>query len=93
MLKLKERHMTQQTQLVKEINSMAHESKKIIDDITVIETEIEKYQVHIDQWIKKIEDVSSAVEKIRGVEKPFKIKASNVSKLKDYLMKEVKKNK
>jgi uncharacterized protein YoxC len=53
--------MGQQTHLVKEINGMAHESKKIIDDISGIETEIEKYQVHIDQWIKKIEDVSKAV--------------------------------
>jgi hypothetical protein len=37
-LKLKQRHMTQQTQLVKQINGMAQESKKIIDDISVIET-------------------------------------------------------
>jgi hypothetical protein len=37
--------------------------------------------------------VGSAVEKIRGVEKPFRAKAVNVAKLKDYLMKEVKKNK
>lgn len=85
--------MAQQTQLVKQINGMAQESKKIIDDISVIETEIEKYQTHIDQWLKKIEEVGNAVEKIRGVEKPFRVKAANVGKLKDYLMKEVKKNK
>jgi len=85
--------MAQQTELVREINGMAVESKKIIDDISGIETEIEKYQTHIDQWIRKIEEVSRAVEKIRGVEKPFKVKARNVSKLKEYLMKELKKGK
>jgi uncharacterized coiled-coil protein SlyX len=53
--------MAQQTELVREINGMAVESKKIIDDISGIETEIEKYQTHIDQWIRKIEDVSKAV--------------------------------
>lgn len=46
--------MKQQSDLVKEIQIMSEDSKKIIDDITVIEGDIDKYQGHIDSWIKKI---------------------------------------
>ena len=40
---------------------MSEDSKKIIDDITVIEGDIDKYQGHIDEWIKKIEDMRNTV--------------------------------
>ncbi len=40
---------------------MSIESKKIIDDISVIETDIDKYQVHIDEWTKKIQDLRTTV--------------------------------
>lgn len=53
-INLKELHMKQQSDLVKEIQIMSEDSKKIIDDITVIEGDIDKYQGHIDSWIKKI---------------------------------------
>ena len=33
------------------------------------------------------------VQKIRGTLEPFKVKANNISKLKDHLQKEIKKNK
>ena len=53
--------MKQQTDLVKELSIMSEDSKKIIDDITVIEGDIDKYQLHIDHWTKKIEDLRSIV--------------------------------
>lgn len=46
---------------------MSEESKKIIDDISVIEGDIDKYQLHIDLWIKKIEDLRNTVEKVKKV--------------------------
>lgn len=72
---------------------MSEESKKIFDDITVIEGDIDKYQSHIDVWIKKVEDLRSTVEKVKKVRDPFKLKAANMSKIKDYLTKEIKKQK
>jgi uncharacterized protein YoxC len=84
--------MRQQSELVKEIRSMAVDSKKIIDDITVIETDIDKYQGHIDEWIRKIEELGNNVGKIRSSRTPFRIKASNITKFKEHLSKEIKKN-
>ena len=92
-LNLKAMHMKQQTDIVKEITLMSVESKKIIDDITVIEGDIDKYQVHIDQWIRKIEEVRNVVEKVKKVREPFRLKAANMTKIKDYLAKEIKKKK
>lgn len=59
----------------------------------MIEADIDKYQDHIDNWIKKINGMAGNVQKIRGTLEPFKIKSNNVSKLKDYLQKEIKRNK
>ena len=61
---------------------MSQESKKIIDDITVIEGDIDKYQTHIDTWIKKIDDLTSIVEKVNKVRKPFHRKAHSLTKIK-----------
>jgi len=36
---------------------MSEESKKIIDEINVIEVELDKYHVQIDNWIKTISDM------------------------------------
>jgi hypothetical protein len=47
-LSLKEKHMKQQNEIVKDIKIMSEESRKIINDISVIETDLEKYQVHVD---------------------------------------------
>ena len=66
---------------------MAEESKKIIDDITVIQKDIDKYQVHIDDWIKKIDLLGSSVQKISGTKDSFQIKANNIMKIKEYLTK------
>ena len=85
--------MRQQTELVKEITVMSEDSKKIIDEITMIQGDIDKYQLHIDHWVKKIEDLRNIVEKVKKVREPFKIKATNMSKIKDYLAKEIKKQK
>lgn len=82
---LKQLHMTQQQELVKGIKQMSNQSKKMIDDISVIQTDIDKYQLHIDEWIKKVSDMQIFVDKIKSVEGSFKIKATNLSKLKDYL--------
>ena len=72
---------------------MSEDSKKIIDDITVIEGDIDKYQGHIDEWIKKIEDMRNTVQKINKVRDPFKIKAANMSQIKDYLAKQIRRQK
>ena len=64
---------------------MAEESKAIIQDLTNIETEIDKYHEHIEEWIKRIEESGPIVEKIKSVEPGFKKKATNFAKLKDYL--------
>ena len=66
---------------------MAEESKKIIDDISVIQKDIDKYQVHIDDWIKKIDLLGSSVHKISGTKDSFQIKANNIMKIKEYLTK------
>lgn len=79
--------MKQQAELVKEITIMSKQSKKIIDDITVIEGDIDTYQTHIDQWIKKIEDLRGIVEKVKKVREPFRLKANNMSKIKEHLAK------
>jgi hypothetical protein len=83
--------MKQQTELVREITIMSEESKKIIDDITVIEGDIDKYQVHIDVWIKRIEEMRGTVEKVKKVREPFRIKTANMSRIKDHIAKEIKK--
>lgn len=64
---------------------MSEESKKIIDEINVIEVELEKYQVQIDAWIKNISDMEPFVSKIKVVNKPFEAKCKNMAKLKEYL--------
>lgn len=50
---------------------MSEESKKIIDDIEIMETDIEQYQTHIDTYSKKLEEMSSMVGKIRGNKEAF----------------------
>lgn len=71
---------------------MSEDSKKIIDDITVIENDIDKYQSHIDQWIKKIDQMTGIVSKIKSTKAPFKAKAANLYKIRHHLQKEIKKN-
>lgn len=85
--------MRQQSELVKEIQVMSEESRKIIEDISVIESDIDKYQAHIDHWIRKIDGMAAVVAKIRSTRQPLKTKATSIHKLKDYLQKEIKKNK
>jgi hypothetical protein len=46
---------------------MGIESKKMIDDISIIENDIDKYQLHIDEWIKKVSDIQTFVDKIKAV--------------------------
>ncbi len=72
---------------------MSEDSKKIIDDIATIESDIDKYQTHIDNWIKKIEKMTAIVSKVKSTRDPLKLKATNIYKLRDYLQKEIKKNK
>lgn len=74
--------MEQQNELVKDLKFMAEESKKIIDDISVIEVELEKYQVQIDTWIKTITDMEGFVSKVKGVREPFEKRSKNLAKLK-----------
>lgn len=64
---------------------MSQESKQIIEDLNNIEGEIDKYQTHIDEWIKKIQELSGCVDKIRSVEGSFKKKAANMGRLKEFL--------
>ena len=85
--------MKQQSDLVREIQVMSEDSRKIIEDITLIENDIDRYQTHIDQWIRKIDSMASIVGKIRSTREPLKVKATNIYKLKDYLQKEIKRNK
>ena len=59
----------------------------------MIESDIDKYQSHIDSWLKKIEKMGSTVAKIKSTRDPLKLKASNIYKLREYLQKEIKKNK
>ena len=79
--------MKQQTDLVRDIKIMSEDSKKIIDDISVIEVDIEKYMAHIEEWSKKMEDLRGTVGKIKSVREGYNKKAVNVAKLKDYLHK------
>lgn len=71
---------------------MSEDSRKIIEDITLIENDIDKYQGHIDHWINKIDSITAVVNKIRSTRDPLAIKASNIHKLKDYLQKEIKRS-
>ena len=59
----------------------------------MIEGDIDKYQVHIEEWIKKIEDLRVIVERVKKVKEPFRMKAQNMSKIKEYLGKEIKRQK
>ena len=77
--------MQQQNELVKDLKNMSEESKKIIDEINVIEVELDKYHVQIDNWIKTISDMQSFVAKVQVVQEPFEKKCKNMSKLKDFL--------
>ena len=74
--------MEQQNELVKDLKFMAEESKKIIDDISIIEVELDKYQVQIDMWIKTIADMEGFVSKVKGVREPFEKRSKNLNKLK-----------
>ena len=85
LIRLKENHMEQQNELVKDIKLMAEESRKIIDEISGVEAELDKYQGQIDAWIKTIGDMESFVSKVNGVREPFEKRCKNLSKLKDYL--------
>lgn len=54
LVKLKDIHMKEQNELVRDLKVMTQESKKIIDDIVVIEDEIDNYQGQIEGWLKNI---------------------------------------
>lgn len=57
--------------MVKDLKYMSEESKKIIDEINVIEGELEKYQGQIDTWIKNILEMEGFVSKVRATREPF----------------------
>jgi uncharacterized protein YoxC len=84
-VKLKETHMVQQNELVKDLKLMSEESKKIIDEINVIEADLEKYQVQIDGWIKNVSEMEAFVSKVRGARGPLEKKCKNMTKLKEFL--------
>ena len=63
---------------------------QIVGEISSIETEIDKYQGHIDEWIKKTKEIGEVSDRIRSAVEPFRLKANNISKFKHYLSKEVK---
>lgn len=85
LMTLKDVHMKEQNELVKDLKYMSEESRKIINDIVGIEDEIQNYQGQIESWIKNIGELQDFVEKVKSQKDPFKQKAQNMSKLKDCL--------
>lgn len=78
--------MGQQNELVKDLKAMSEDSKKIIEDISVIEVEIEKYQEQIGQWIKTVTEMEVFVSKVTGLKESYTARCSGMAKLRDYLM-------
>lgn len=87
---LKESHSKEQNAIVKEIKKMSLESHKMIEDITNIETEIDTYQNSIEDWLKKIGSLATLASKIQTARQTFARKAANITRLKDYLAKDLK---
>ena len=86
LVKLKDLHMTEQNELVRDLKVMTQESKKIIDDIVVIEDEIDNYQGQIEGWLKNISELEKLVSKVKASEPLFKRKSENMSKLREFLV-------
>ena len=78
--------MGQQNELVRDLKSMSEDSRKIIEDITVIEAEIERYQDQIGVWIKTVTEMEVFVNKVTGLKESYAKRCKGMAKLRNELM-------